>query len=204
MNDKMIEEMAKVIIQASCKGRECETCAFTQIVEVEDAPETCFCLKALYNAGYRKIPEGSVVLSKEEYSEYLILQNNFTNAKEKCEKLQADNERLYNNLGKFKESVEKETLEKIKLKPIECGEEIGYYYLDIRVTGKELIQRVYFNSDFIDGKVRKETAKEILDEIMSVGTEDEKWLKNEPFVRYVNKMLNKIEELAKQYGVLEE
>lgn len=61
---EIIEEMAKVIIQASCKGRECETCAFTQIVEVEDAPETCFCLKALYNAGYRKIPEGSVMLDR--------------------------------------------------------------------------------------------------------------------------------------------
>lgn len=30
---------------------------------------------ALYNAGYRKIPEGSVVISKEEYEEYLWLKN---------------------------------------------------------------------------------------------------------------------------------
>ena len=80
MNDKMIEEMAKVIIQASCKGRECETCAFTQIVEVEDAPETCFCLKALYNAGYRKLPEGSVVLSKNEYEELNVTGKYFNDA----------------------------------------------------------------------------------------------------------------------------
>ena len=61
---KQIEEMAKVLLEASCKGSECENCAFVK--SVKEAKETCVCLKALYKAGYRKIPENAVVLSKEE------------------------------------------------------------------------------------------------------------------------------------------
>ena len=60
-----------------------------------------------------KISEGAVVLSNEEYSDYLILQKNHEFIREKAKELQADNERLYNNLGKFKESVRKETAKEI-------------------------------------------------------------------------------------------
>ena len=73
--EKQIEEMAKVLIEASCKGYECENCAF--IHTLEEAESTCFCLKNLYNAGYRKIPEGSVVLSKEEWE---TLHNDYAKA----------------------------------------------------------------------------------------------------------------------------
>lgn len=62
--EKQIEEMAKVLLETSCKGSECENCAFVK--SVKEAKETCVCLKALYNAGYRKIPEDAVVLSIEE------------------------------------------------------------------------------------------------------------------------------------------
>ena len=62
---KQIEEMGKILLETSCMGSECENCAF--IKSVEEAKETCVCLKALYNAGYRKIPEGAVVLTREEY-----------------------------------------------------------------------------------------------------------------------------------------
>lgn len=62
---KEIEEMANIIIQASCYGSECETCSWVE--SVKDATECCVCLKALYNAGYRKIPENAVVLTREEY-----------------------------------------------------------------------------------------------------------------------------------------
>ena len=67
--EKQIEEMAKVIIQTSCNGKECENCSW--IRSVEEATECCVCLKALYCAGYRKIPENAVVLTREEY-DYLI------------------------------------------------------------------------------------------------------------------------------------
>lgn len=50
--DEKIEEMAKVLLETSCKGSECENCAFVK--SVEEAKETCVCLKAFYNAGYRK------------------------------------------------------------------------------------------------------------------------------------------------------
>ena len=60
-----IQELARVLIKASCKGSECEKCLF--IDSVKEAEECCVCLKALYNAGYRKIPENAVVLSREEH-----------------------------------------------------------------------------------------------------------------------------------------
>lgn len=149
--EEMIEEMAKTLYDYRFSYDDCIAGSEEDIAEY------------LIKQGYCKILEGSVVLTKEEYSDYLILQTNHEFIRERAKELQADNERLYKNLGKFKESVEKETLGKIKLIPIECGEECGHYYLDISVTGKELLQRVYFNSAFIDGKVRKETAKEIIE-----------------------------------------
>lgn len=60
-----------------------------------------------------KLPEDSVVLTREEYSDYLILQKNHEFIREKAKELQADNERLYKNIGKFKELTVKETAEKI-------------------------------------------------------------------------------------------
>lgn len=97
-------------------------------------------------------PEGSVVLSKEEYSDYLKLKNDYAHAKEKAEKLQADNERLYKNVGKFKDQV------------------------------------------------RKETAEKILKEILFVkGIKG--WQENKQLVEFGNKIVDKIEELAKQFGV---
>jgi hypothetical protein len=69
--------------------------------------------------------------------------------------------------------------------------------------GSVVVDKEYLKKElqWLEAQARKETAKEILKEIMSVETEEEKWLKNEPFVRYVKKMLDKIEELAKNYGV---
>lgn len=64
--DKEIEEMAKVIKSANeidCI-RICDTCKYY------DDDTKCISFRqaiALYNAGYRKLPEDSVVLSREEY-----------------------------------------------------------------------------------------------------------------------------------------
>ena len=52
------------------------------------------------------------MLTREEYSDYLVMKDAHQNAIERCEKLQADNERLYKNIGKFKDAVLKETAEK--------------------------------------------------------------------------------------------
>ena len=62
--------------------------------------------------GFCKIPENAVVLTAEQFSDYLTLKDSHKNAVERCEKLQADNERLYKNIGKFKDVVRKETAEK--------------------------------------------------------------------------------------------
>ena len=67
----------------------------------------------LYDHNCRIIPDGAVVLTKEEYSDYLLLKNDYKHASEKLKELQGDNERLYRNLGKFKDSVRKETAREI-------------------------------------------------------------------------------------------
>lgn len=107
--DKMIEELAKVIC-LFCKER-------TEEKECEHSKE-CYNwrLKELsfyYDLAYRIIAEGSVVLSKEEYSDYLTLKTDYAHAKEQCEKLQADIERLYKNLDKFKSLTRLGTAEEI-------------------------------------------------------------------------------------------
>lgn len=51
-----------------------------------------------------------------------------------------------------------------------------------------------------NAKVRKETAREILNEILLIKGADG-WQENEQLVEFVNKLANKIEELAKEYGV---
>lgn len=60
-----------------------------------------------------KLPDDAVVLTKEEYSDYLILQRNHEFIREKAKELQEDNERLYKNIGKFKDIVRKQTAREI-------------------------------------------------------------------------------------------
>ena len=69
---QIIEEMAK-IMDIDCG--ECYTCEY-----YESKGINCTCLlqaRELYNAGYRKIPEGAVVLTKEELAQ---IQSNFFDA----------------------------------------------------------------------------------------------------------------------------
>ena len=66
MDKKMIKEMAKVM-DIDCG--ECYTCEY-----YESKGINCTCLlqaRELYNAGYRKIPENAVVLTREEHQKYL-------------------------------------------------------------------------------------------------------------------------------------
>lgn len=74
MNDKekQIEEMANIICKETSNKGLCEKCGFKKH---EQFGYTYQCHKfddaqALYNAGYRKIDEGSVVLTEEEFSEF--------------------------------------------------------------------------------------------------------------------------------------
>lgn len=84
--EKIIEEMCK---NFKC----CVNCEmFGGYVDDNDELKNCSCAeptdhctqcyistrqaKVLYNAGYRKIPEGAVVLSKEEYARLSIFQFN--------------------------------------------------------------------------------------------------------------------------------
>ena len=122
MNDKeMIEEMAEELSHDI----------------FEDENETIMELsRHLVAKGYRKIPEGSVVLTSEQYSNYLILQTNEEWLKNKVTELQTDNKRLYKNIGKFKESVRKETAEKFAEKVQDylndkVCEEFGDYACDV-------------------------------------------------------------------------
>ena len=57
---KQIEEMAK-IIRVNCG--ECNTCKYLDELHCADLLSA----EELYNAGYRKIPENAVVLTREEY-----------------------------------------------------------------------------------------------------------------------------------------
>lgn len=66
---KQIEEMARVMCSNS-KAFSCKACNWGAIPNCKEH-ETA---TKLYNAGCRKIPEGSVVLSKEEYNALLLEQ----------------------------------------------------------------------------------------------------------------------------------
>lgn len=101
---KQIEEIYDIIADC-CNNKSGDEC-----IETINCDE-CKAI-SLYNAGLRNCKD-KVVLTKEEHSDYLILQQNHEFIKEKAKELQADNERLYKNLGKFKDSVRKETAREI-------------------------------------------------------------------------------------------
>lgn len=160
----------------------------------DDAKEIA---KALVILGYRKIPEGSVVLTREEYEKLKSLYD-------------CGGAYMTSQIGDLPLTVEglrKAVDEITRLNRVETElQELNAKYYneakDLRRKLKEA-QEFWKASYRTEQQARKETAREILKEIMSVETEEEKWLKNEPFVRYVRKMFNKIEEIAKQYGVEE-
>lgn len=70
MTDKeMIEELARIICKETSNRGLCEKCDFKKH---EQFGYTYQCSKfdtaeAIYNADYRKIPKGAVVLTKEEF-----------------------------------------------------------------------------------------------------------------------------------------
>jgi hypothetical protein len=68
---KQIEEMAKVLCKDTSNKGNCEECGFRKNKKIF-VNRICYKFDGaidLYNAGYRKIPEGALVLTKEEYDE---------------------------------------------------------------------------------------------------------------------------------------
>lgn len=126
VEEMAIQEMAKIFIKASCKGSECEKCIF--IDSVEEAKETCVCLKAFYNAGYRKIHENEVVIEKTEYDKLRLLADECLDWRRKCcnvAELPKENavvlareefsEKIENTWLNCQEFTRKETAEKFKV-----------------------------------------------------------------------------------------
>lgn len=65
---KQIEEMAKILRQHICQDKPCDECNYHGKTKI--LPRYCDAYlhsKTLYNAGYRKIPEGAVVLTRDKY-----------------------------------------------------------------------------------------------------------------------------------------
>lgn len=123
-DEKMIEEMAKDLKTIMIKQH------IGIRTSLEDSYQTHYA-EAIVKAGYRKISKGSVVLTDEEYSDYLILQQNHEFIREKAKKLQEDNERLYKNIGKFKDIVRKETAVSIIEEILHCKQDRYFYMVDM-------------------------------------------------------------------------
>lgn len=163
IEEMAIQDMARVFIKASCKGSECEKCLF--IDSVEEAQECCVCLKAFYNAGYRKIDKDKdVVLSKEELKR---LETNYKiglgksqswckSLKNRIEELEKEN---------FKLKVENEVLkdEKEQFENDVCNYEMNLQHLTGELENKS-----------------KETAKKIYRELQGHGTTYvKKWIEKQ-------------------------
>ena len=78
MDKQMIEEIAKIMFEKAFENY--ETSGSVEIdTEVRRNFYSAFLVycEALYNAGYRKIPEGAVVLTREEYEKFQALRDDY-------------------------------------------------------------------------------------------------------------------------------
>lgn len=110
---KTIEEMAEAVICA----------AILSNAKIDDkvAIHLREFVENLYNAGYRKLPEDNVVLSREEYNLLINIKKFFETADSE---ISAGNLLVY--LKEFKEEERKETAEKI-LKAFEYCNDTTFY-----------------------------------------------------------------------------
>ena len=127
---EQVEEIEEVI----CNMKEWAAHYYDEYGYEHEAFANCIGIaEAIYNAGYRKVPDGAVVLL----------------------------------IGKNNQALDEKTI-------------------------------VYFVKH--NEQIRKETAREILNEILFVESV-EGWEENEQLVKFSNKIVDKIEELANKYGV---
>jgi muramoyltetrapeptide carboxypeptidase LdcA involved in peptidoglycan recycling len=126
---KQIEEMAKVI-KADYKDKEWidVTCCIPQVTSyyAECLGGAIDCAEALYNAGYRKIPEGSVVLTEEN------------------EIKQYEWSKMLDKMGffKFADKVRKETVDKFVKMLKESEPLMDIVYRDYLVSYIELCDEI--------------------------------------------------------------
>lgn len=113
MNNKEIEEMLAKLNRGEFCQTDCFGCCGDGKLDITCKVVVENLEKEILKHYQPKIPEDAVVLTREEYSDFLILKNNHEFIREKAKELQADNERLYKNIGKFKELTRKETAREI-------------------------------------------------------------------------------------------
>ena len=101
--DQQIEEMAMSI--AECNGTTCDNCALKCKAYI-----TC---EILYDKDYRKLPEDSVVLSREEYNEIKMYQSYIPEMKKAFDKV--------------RNAAIKETAEKILNELIDSSNKITFF-----------------------------------------------------------------------------
>jgi molecular chaperone GrpE (heat shock protein) len=141
MKDKIIEEMAKVL-EGDCG--ECYTCKY-----FEHKGTNCTCLlgaEYLYNAGYRKIPENAVVLTREEHDELKGRAEEVFN--EMTERMKAE-VKIERKMGNRKvEQARKETAEKfarlVEFHSVSTRDENGREMFTISALGlKEILHEEF-------------------------------------------------------------
>ena len=212
MKDKeMIEEMAKVIIESSCQGKECENCAWSK--SVAEAEECCVCLKALYNAGYRKLPKDSVVNTPTIQCETYSQNNMVVLSREELEEKYEPNETFMavaRELEELKQNLEdkvvlsKEEYERLLKIKEEASVKETNYFSNLFKLQKELEQVEKERDSAIDNCNRK--SKKTAEKILNFG---KKFFKNhnghynEGFCLFMAWIETQIENgyFAKQFGV---
>lgn len=104
MKEKQIEEMAKVMCGGCHNGEECMRCLCADWYRAE----------MLYNAGYRKIDKGSVVLTEEEFNE--LRQTIITQSQEYTKICNEINALWFEAWNKSRKQAVRELIEKINEK----------------------------------------------------------------------------------------
>ena len=117
---EMIEDMAKAMYGYICKDRHCEKCNYNGGSKIlEPYCNSYINARTLYEAGYRKIPEGAVVLSREEW-ESLQIEKDFNYGYHEGEK---NMESYYENfvLPKARKEMAREFASFVKSKLFDLG-----------------------------------------------------------------------------------
>ena len=138
---KQIEEMANIVCKMAMKPKTCAECAGRK--------GGCFSIphmEQLYNAGYRKIPENAVVLTREEHIQMLRdLNESNEKAKEIARKETAE---------KFAERAKEELIEWLADNE-DLNGKIDFGVANIDVIGVETLEGEVISEGLID-KVCKE------------------------------------------------
>ena len=158
MDNKIIEEMAKVINNPMLNYcRELNKCKEVCLYRGKSCRHyTCrdyAYAEALYNAGYRKIPENAVVLTMEEYDKLILLKDDYVNGYEAGVE-EAWDDACEVTAEKFAERL-KETLNDYRLD--------NEYFIENEPNGNlwQMNSSIFYLEVLNDGGLIDEIAKEI-------------------------------------------